>query len=771
MRLMIDFRDGAGARDYSRFVESESACVIERRLNRAAKAKIRLASWDASFEVPPARANITIEKSSGGKLFTGYLKAAPIHEYLGWGERGPEYSLELNAVDESMELDRKPLASQLAMVDRYAGEALIALSEQAAPAQFDTSGVGNIARLPVLTVNPEMRWSEHAAEIALRTRARVRVHGSKIELTPLSATEEFTIEEGSAVNEPSRLRVERSASVVNDVTVLGRLEPRAHVKNYFLGDGLTLGFNLSHTPFTRRAFSLTEEEFKGTAVDASKWVITGSGVFSVGAGKLAVNGGAADHSHRIVLREKVELGGAVNLQHGEVRSLAASEGIVGGLFAGGFATAQCVAGFRATLSGGQTQLQSCINGVAAGTAITVNPAYRYALTTRLFSTEPYRRQQLFHSSVNQGVGARGGAEVPATVRAVMEVHAIDPNNPATLAAAAVILWEGVLSNPPGRCDYALAVPEAMTAEINFARIVRAVDAEVRSTIPGQATRTRLVGTVAEGAECVITQQPELQFFTSQVPVPNETIKVAYRSRGRALARRVDEASVAAQASGSDDGVRAEFVRLVHPAARTAQDCENAALAMLDDSVRAGFRGEYACTSDAIGGSGDPWPGDRVHVISAARGVDESTVIRECTLKSLCSDGDLWEYQLRFGNDSAEPLAFQCDDGFLREPIEFETTAAAFTADLANAEVTAMTSTSVAMDAGMAPPAGWGIEVRRNDSSWGAENDRNLVGRFTTQTFSVIRLTRVQTYYLRLFDDATPRRYSRYAAVLHVDYPL
>jgi hypothetical protein len=64
-----------------------------------------------------------------------------------------------------------------------------------------------------------------------------------------------------------------------------------------------------------------------------------------------------------------------------------------------------------------------------------------------------------------------------------------------------------------------------------------------------------------------------------------------------------------------------------------------------------------------------------------------------------------------------------------------------------------------------------LEVRAHDYGWGAANDRNLLGRFSTQTFSLPRLGRTQNYFLRLYDNSSPPRYSRYAAALHVDYPL
>jgi hypothetical protein len=63
------------------------------------------------------------------------------------------------------------------------------------------------------------------------------------------------------------------------------------------------------------------------------------------------------------------------------------------------------------------------------------------------------------------------------------------------------------------------------------------------------------------------------------------------------------------------------------------------------------------------------------------------------------------------------------------------------------------------------------EVRRSDLGWGPANDRNLVGRFGTETFTIPRLSRSQTVFLRQYDASAPPKYSRHTTALHVDYPL
>jgi hypothetical protein len=57
------------------------------------------------------------------------------------------------------------------------------------------------------------------------------------------------------------------------------------------------------------------------------------------------------------------------------------------------------------------------------------------------------------------------------------------------------------------------------------------------------------------------------------------------------------------------------------------------------------------------------------------------------------------------------------------------------------------------------------------SAWGPYNDQNLAGRFTTQTFTLPRLGKVENYFLRQYDASSPPRYSRFTAALHVDYPF
>ncbi|MGH9532556.1 MAG: hypothetical protein ACRD2Q_09190, partial [Terriglobales bacterium] len=719
-----------------------------------------------------------LSRRDGAKLFTGYVAAAPVREYLGWGERGTVLRYLLAAVSDEFILDLKMLPDRAPFVNRTAGSVLKQLAEDLLPGAFNTSAVDDLDTQPLYASDADVPFSQHAAALALRARGGYRTHDGALRLKTLGATS-HTVSESAASFTPGGLRLARLNQLRNDLTIGGRVEPRAYVKDYFLGDGLSLQFDLSHTPFTRANQALVDEEYKGSSLRATHWKLTApSGGISVSAGKLNVNGGAGtDGATRIEFVEQVELGDALLLQHGEVTFNAASDAVIGGLYSGAVSIANCFAGFRITPSGAQSAIRALVNGTATGSTITTAANHRYALTTRLYATQAYRKQQMFHSSAHPAGNGRGGTAISADVRVVLEVHDVDPASPGSQGAPSTVLYDAIVSAAPGFVTYAPVNVLSANFALSFTRLLRAVDAEVRSAIPAQSFRTRLVGTVAEGAECQVFDSLNLLFHPAYVPVANEQIVVRYRSRGRALVRITDPTSIAATAQGSDDGVRADVVRVISPAPRTAADCENAALALLDDSTLAAWAGEYEVWSDFLpgGATSDVFPGDAFVVDAPSRAANFTAIVREVRIEMADPGGERAIYKIAFANDAAAPLGIETDESRLRETLDVtattSTAGSTFLADLPAAEVTNVTSTTVSIDTGVAAPAGGGFEVRRNDLGWGQEYDRNLVGRFTTQSFTVTRLTRVVDFYVRQFDNSSPPKYSRYSTALHIDRPL
>lgn len=736
-----------------------------------------LVAGSSTFVVPAARARVIVEKGDGSRIFTGYVTATPGYEYLGWGERGPVYRFTLTASSDEFLLDHKTAPERATFIRRSAGDIVRQLAQDLLPSAFDTTGTEACATLPAYSSGAQRNWSEHAAEIALLARASYRVHDGKVTLSPI-AKNSYMLDESAADFCPEGLTLRSPDAIANDVTVVGRVEPGSYVKDYFLGDGYTLGFNLSETPFVSRTQVLLEDEYESAELNQRYWIATDpTRAVSVSGGKLRVEGGnGVDGATTVTLVEQVELGGSLMLLHGDVEFTATSSGIVGGLYNGAVDAAHCLAGFRITPSGGQSVIAALVNGASAGTTLTTQAGHKYTLNTRIYATRQYRNGQVFHSSQHPAGAGRGGGTKAADLRLMLEVHDITLADGGTQAAPAIVLYDGVIANAPANCTYALVNSTAMHAMISYTRLVRVTEAQVATTLPGQSARTRLVGSLSEGAQCRVSDSGQLRFYPAYVPAANETIRVSYRSGRRAMARVTDSASIAALSRGSDDGVRTAVRSVSWPAPRTSEECETAALALLEDSTRAAWSGEYRVWSDFLSQRvSDIFPGDGLSVSVPSRNANFTAVVREVEVEVCDPDNDRSRYVMRFANDAAEPLAFDFDPAHLREPLDpVETTITAgqvFIADLPNAEITNVTSTTLSISTGVTAPASGGFEVRRSDSGWGPTSDRNLVGRFTAQSFTLPRLSSTQTYYIRQYDAGSPPRYSRFSTLLHVDYPL
>lgn len=213
-----------------------------------------------------------------------------------------------------------------------------------------------------------------------------------------------------------------------------------------------------------------------------------------------------------------------------------------------------------------------------------------------------------------------------------------------------------------------------------------------------------------------------------------------------------------------------------PLPRTSADCEIAALALLDDAGQ-GWTGEYQVWSQFLpGGAADIFPGDGLAVNVPSRLATFTAVVREVDVQILDIAGETSRYTLKFVDVGDPSLDFTFVAALMKEtqvltPIDVTEVGSYYLADLIDAAVTIVTSTTVTIDVGFTPVAGGGIEVRYSDEGWGAGYNGNLVGRYTNESFTLTRYARAQTYFLRSYDASYPAKYSRYSTALHVDYPL
>jgi len=797
MNLLIDNNDGLGPQDYTVYADGEHLPAISRGLNEPATMMAVLVSADAGFSVPVSGARVVLQRSDGFCLFTGYVAIAAEQQYLGYGQV-PAWRYLLHAIDDSCLLDHNELPARTGFVSRTAGNALTTLANDVLPGGLDESGVEDVSPVNQFAIVPQKNWTYHAQELALMTRATYRAGDGKLSFQEVGQ-QSFTIGEQDPNFDPAALTLAQPAKLLNDVTLVGELQPQAYVRDYFLGDGTTLGFYLSETPFGNSALSATgyayaelssAPEINTVAVPDGKlftvfaddyseaqllptlWSVTDpNNKVSLAGGQLQLDGGPAT----ITFVEQMELAGGWLMQHGTFVFSAPSAGTVGGLYNGAPADANCIAGFSITPNGGNCNIQALVNGTLTGTALLTTPGHLYSLTTELICSEAQRVHQTYLSSGHPAGDGRGGDTISAAVRVVLAVHDVDPNNPGTLATPATVLYDNVVATPPGFATYALINESSFFAGVSYTCLARMLNAEIRSMVPNGQFRTRLAGALADGGECYITSSGELCFYALYPPQLNEEIVVSYRSNGRAMARVQDAVSIAEHAQGSDKGQRLSVHRLRLPLALCDIDCENAATALLDDTVQDAWQGEYKIVSDFLPVE-DVNPGDAVQVTAPSRGADFSAIVRKVELQVVSLEDDRSQYDINFANDAYGPQAFKLEAITLPAPVTpIYTTgtpsSSLYIDSLTAAQVTNVIASQVTIDSGAAPPAGGGIEVRRSDGGWGPGDGGNLAGRFTTQTFTLPRLSRAQGYYLRQYDGSSPAKYSRYSVLLHVDYPL
>jgi hypothetical protein len=780
MKLTIDNLQGQGAQDYTGAVDWTKPPKVERKGNQPAELQFSLVANSPGFVIPAVGARVALGKTNGSDVFTGYVVAAPEYEYLGWGEQGPVYRYNLAAQSDEILLDQKALPNRSPFVVRSAGNALRQLAQDLLPGEFDTSGVQDVDTLASYAVNPQKSFSFHAAEIALACRGNYRCMNGALTFTPAGATT-YALNESDANFSPAGLWLNSPNLLVNDVTMIGLDEPQAYVRDYFSGDEKSLTFYLSQTPFAQTKPALIDEEYLGPGLDPTTWAVNDpSSAISVTAETLQVAGGSGvDGQTTVSFVEQIELGGALALQHGDVSFAAASLGVLGGLYAATISAAGCLAGFQITPSGAGSTIQALISGSVTGPTVATTAGHQYFFTTYLYSMEVYRAGETYHSSSHPAGSGWGGAAVAADVRFVLEVQDIDPSNPATLMAPATVLYDGVIASAPGFCTYALVNATNIECSIAYTYVAHIPLPEVRTALPDADYVTQLVGAAADGGQCTISSTGTLNFYVQFLPILNQLIVASYRGSGRAVAQVENEASVAALQKRADDGTRGSVRVAKTPSARTDIDCENAARAILDDTTGTAWSGTYETWSDFLpGGAEDIFPGDALVVNVPSRGASFTAIVREVEMEITDPGDDRSLYTIGFANDLASPLGIEYAASAITIALQdmpplLQTTqvGAYYQVNLTEAQITTVTSTTVEVDAGLAPASGTGIEVRLNDYGWGQANDRNLLGRFSSQTFSLARLARTQNYFLRLYDGSSPPKYSRYSAALHVDYPL
>jgi hypothetical protein len=294
---------------------------------------------------------------------------------------------------------------------------------------------------------------------------------------------------------------------------------------------------------------------------------------------------------------------------------------------------------------------------------------------------------------------------------------------------------------------------------------------VVSTPPSGSPYTRRVGTTAEAAECHLESTGKLVFYTGYAPVAGEQVAVNYRTVGRAVGRAVNTASQQALAQAGMPAEAAWIGSVTNPPARSSADCRNAALVMEQAaaSMSALWSGTYKGNRASF--ASDVWPGDALLLNAPSTSLDAQVVVRTVKVSYRPSYPDLVEYSIAFANDWADDLAIKTSstvpsNTWLPVPV-----APTVLANLASLTVTALSGSTVTINAGVTPPTGGGFEIRLRDFAFMAGQDPSLVMRSTHPVMTLSRVSASDRFYIRMYDGSTPPNYSEFSTALFINLPL
>jgi hypothetical protein len=794
VRITIDNLDGLGAIDYTEAVAAEGPITVQRALNVPSRCTAEIVLGAEGLAVPARRGKVTVTAADMTVLFTGYLATEPVRIYAGNASMGPVYRARITAVSDEWLLDNLGSGAGLrdAMSLGLDGAALVArLASRAQAGGSSAVTVASGASVPstgAFAARASVPWSVNAGEAASSAYAAYRALNGQVLIEPVGNVT-HALSDADGTLSVAELQTTAVRMLANDVTLSGAEEPAAYIEENFLGDGTTMVFDLSEAGHRDSNRILVLDNFNEAAPDPAQWLVSDPGShFSLTGAGLTMNGGNGfDGQTTVEALDAVEMGGSVVVQLSGVMLGAASDGMLAGMYQGLMALADCFAGFRVRQSvsgtGSVTVIVPVVNGVEVGTVFTPIAGHAYTLRLRLHCVEMQRVMQRYYcmvDSVVQGFGSAGGIEAPMDVVFELVDEGTASNTPATVlydSAAA----SGSLSNTPATCAFALANSTQLFGSVGSVSVLRPGSIWVVSTLPSGVVQTRLIGVAGQGVDCTVNygtasgSRGKVTFLAGRIPVVGEHVTVKYRGERRSIARLADGASVASEAVNGAPGTCRWLGRVTLPVARSSVDCESAAQAVLAfaTSRTAAVAGSYAMVNPTQ----DIWPGDVLAITSA--GVTSSLLVRSVVVKDGSAVPEVRRYEVKFANDWATEWAAGIGLKLSEEiavnaylPQTASSAPGQVLANLQQLTVTSLTGTALQVDAGMAPPAGGGFEVRLRDWWFGMGVDgADLVLRSPVRDFSIPRAAQLERYYVRMYDASTPPVYSRFSSAIFVNVPL
>ena len=761
--------------DYSASLDAIHPLTIERKLNEPTVCQFWLSlPAQGNLAAPVRNQQVTVVGDDGTAYFTGYIATAPLPEYAGLALEGPRYRIAICALSDESLMDQLPFTPMKAASGMTAGQLMNSLvmhtpfATLSLQTPFAPSPISNF--IPVSGAD----WSRNAGQIASQARAAYRATAGGLQVAEIPTAMHALNETDGTLNLTGlSFTANLKRQLANDITVCGEHEPVAYVTEYFLGDGTTTQFNLGALPyFVAASGSATINElFNEPDIDRTVWDSSGgTGCLALGAGGLVMNGGnGLDGQTMLTCLDSIELGGTLLLEASGIMLAAGSSGILAGLYSGADTLSGCLAGFqvKAQPATGAVTVQPILVGQATGATYAINPANQYTLRIRMHCPEYQRSLAVYRSFGDSGAITLGGQSNQAPAQLLFEIQEYVNG----VAGMPVTLYDGTNNSLPATASIVAASLVSMIGSMRAFRVTNLGSGWVTSTPPAGNPYTRRIGSPAEAGECNLDRSGKLVFSSGSVPPAGEQIVVSYRTLGRAVGRAVNVSSQQALAAAGLPPTAKWIGSVVSPPPRSSADCRNAAAVLMAAAAcnSALWSGAYKCANSSL--PGDVWPGDALVLNATSLNLSSQVVVRAVRLTYASTYPDTVAYEISFANDWADDLAIRTTDTVPADawlPVSIPT---ALPPNLTNLAVTALAGATVTIDAGVAPPAGGGFEIRRRDFCFTPGEDSDLVMRGSQQRMTFSRETAGDRFYIRMYDGATPPNYSEFSKALSFNLPV
>lgn len=381
--------------DYTRYVVDGSLSV-EDSINVPTLITFQLSNIDQLFVVPRRSAYVTIVSEiyapnggygSGKILATGFVTTEPERTFLGLSQgiestnlppnvtgafRNQIYTYNINATSDEWILNSNSVPFIPAFVNQTDSQILAAIAQALMPGFFNTTQMASGNLVPYYQYDPTQTWSDIAKTFADENRYHYKVINKSIIYQPFGdrplgiAYDDQTMPE-SRISPLELTTGVVSVPPVNDCIVIGSAEPQTNWDNYLVGDGFTSNFPLRHQVFDGTTTELLSGDWTESDFTQGTWVVndpegdcilTDSNGNPLGALNIVQKGSPlqtylpSQFATYIQAQNGLELGGGINLQHGQFTfndTASGGGGIVGGVFpTSTFTPGTCLCGFGIT---------------------------------------------------------------------------------------------------------------------------------------------------------------------------------------------------------------------------------------------------------------------------------------------------------------------------------------------------------------------------------------------------------------------------------------